>query len=96
MSMIQNPQTHDIVLWGQGEMHLRVRTRAVQGRFGRHVKSQAPANRAIRSNPQDRHQRGGTKSPRHGQFGDVVLESKQPRGSLEFHERCRARCRATI
>ena len=24
LSMIQNPRTHDIVLWGQGEMHLRV------------------------------------------------------------------------
>ena len=24
LTMIQNPRTHDIVLWGQGEMHLRV------------------------------------------------------------------------
>src|SRR6202140_4624236 len=23
LTMIQNPRTHDIVLWGQGEMHLR-------------------------------------------------------------------------
>src|SRR5258707_9465802 len=23
-TMIHNPRTHDIVLWGQGEMHLRV------------------------------------------------------------------------
>src|SRR5204863_3928232 len=24
LTMVQNPRTHDTVLWGQGEMHLRV------------------------------------------------------------------------
>src|SRR5258708_6458945 len=33
LTMIQNPQTHDIVLWGQGEMHLRVALERLRERF---------------------------------------------------------------
>src|SRR5664280_2427461 len=34
LTMIHNPQTHDIVLWGQGEMHLRVALERLSDRFG--------------------------------------------------------------
>jgi len=34
LTMIHNPQTHDIVLWGQGEMHLRVALERLRDRFG--------------------------------------------------------------
>src|SRR5690242_6824519 len=34
LTMVQNPQTHDTVLWGQGEMHLRVAQERLKDRFG--------------------------------------------------------------
>jgi len=92
--MIQNPQTHDIVLWGQGEMHLRVALERLRDRFGVNVKSQSPAigyqetiRKSVTQRGRHKKQSGG-----HGQFGDVVLEIKPlPRGGgFEFHERSSA------
>ncbi|MET3840781.1 elongation factor G [Bradyrhizobium sp. OAE829] len=91
LTMIHNTQTHDIVLWGQGEMHLRVALERLKDRFGVNVKSQAPAigyqetiRKSITQRGRHKKQSGG-----HGQFGDVVLEIKpMPRGSgFEFHEK---------
>ncbi|KRQ96212.1 elongation factor G [Bradyrhizobium jicamae] len=91
LTMIQNPRTHDIVLWGQGEMHLRVALERLKDRFGVNVKSQAPAigyqetiRKSITQRGRHKKQSGG-----HGQFGDVVLEIKpMPRGTgFEFHEK---------
>ena len=91
LSMIHNAQTHDIVLWGQGEMHLRVALERLRDRFGVNVKSQPPAigyqetiRKTISQRGRHKKQSGG-----HGQFGDVVLEIKpMPRGSgFEFHEK---------
>ena len=91
LSMIHNTQTHDIVLWGQGEMHLRVALERLKDRFGVNVKSQPPAigyqetiRKSITQRGRHKKQSGG-----HGQFGDVVLEIKpMPRGSgFEFHEK---------
>jgi elongation factor G len=91
LTMIHNPQTHDIVLWGQGEMHLRVALERLRDRFGVNVKSQAPAigyqetiRKSITQRGRHKKQSGG-----HGQFGDVVLEIKpMPRGGgFEFHEK---------
>jgi elongation factor G len=91
LTMIHNPQTHDIVLWGQGEMHLRVALERLRDRFGVNVKSQTPAigyqetiRKAITQRGRHKKQSGG-----HGQFGDVVLEIKpMPRGTgFEFHEK---------
>jgi elongation factor G len=91
LTMIHNPQTHDIVLWGQGEMHLRVALERLRDRFGVNVKSQAPAigyqetiRKSITQRGRHKKQSGG-----HGQFGDVVLEIKpMPRGGgFEFQEK---------
>ena len=91
LSMIHNAQTHDIVLWGQGEMHLRVALERLRDRFGVNVKSQAPAigyqetiRKSITQRGRHKKQSGG-----HGQFGDVVLDIKpMPRGGgFEFHEK---------
>jgi elongation factor G len=91
LSMIQNPRTHDTVLWGQGEMHLRVALERLKDRFGVNVKSQPPAigyqetiRKSVTQRGRHKKQSGG-----HGQFGDVVLEVKPvPRGTgFEFHEK---------
>jgi elongation factor G len=91
LTMIHNPQTHDIVLWGQGEMHLRVALERLRDRFGVNVKSQPPAigyqetiRKSITQRGRHKKQSGG-----HGQFGDVVLEIKpMPRGGgFAFQEK---------
>ncbi len=91
LTMIQNQRTHDTVLWGQGEMHLRVALERLKDRFGVNVKSQPPAIGYLETVRKSITQRGRHKkqSGGHGQFGDVVLEIKPvPRGAgFEFHEK---------
>ena len=91
LTMIQNQRTHDTVLWGQGEMHLRVALERLKDRFGVNVKSQPPAIGYLETIRKSITQRGRHKkqSGGHGQFGDVVLEIKPvPRGAgFEFHEK---------
>jgi elongation factor G len=80
----QNADTHELVLWGQGEIHLRVAAEKLAGRYGLHITSHAPKvpyKESIRKGlvQRGRHKRqtGG-----HGQFGDVVLDIQPlPRGS---------------
>jgi elongation factor G len=91
LTMIQNQRTHDTVLWGQGEMHLRVALERLKDRFGVNVKSHPPAIGYLETVRKSITQRGRHKkqSGGHGQFGDVVLEIKPvPRGAgFEFHEK---------
>jgi elongation factor G len=83
LTMVQNQRTHDTVLWGQGEMHLRVAQERLRDRFGVNVKSHPPAigyqetiRKPITQRGRHKKQSGG-----HGQFGDVVLDIKPlPRG----------------
>jgi elongation factor G len=90
-TIVHNAQTHDTVLWGQGEMHLRVALERLKDRFGVNVKSQAPGigyqetiRKSITQRGRHKKQSGG-----HGQFGDVVLDIKpMPRGAgFEFLEK---------
>jgi elongation factor G len=91
LTMVQNPQTHDIVLWGQGEMHLRVALERLRDRFGVNVRSHPPAIGYQETIRKSATQRGRHKkqSGGHGQFGDVVLEIRpMPRGGgFEFQEK---------
>jgi elongation factor G len=91
LTMVQNQRTHDTVLWGQGEMHLRVAQERLRDRFGVSVKSHAPAigyqetiRKPITQRGRHKKQSGG-----HGQFGDVVLDIKPlPRGDgFQFTEK---------
>jgi elongation factor G len=91
LTIVQNPRTHDTVLWGQGEMHLRVALERLKDRFGVNVKSQPPSIGYMETIRKSITQRGRHKkqSGGHGQFGDVVLEVKPlPRGGgFQFDER---------
>jgi elongation factor G len=91
LTMVQNAQTHDTVLWGQGEMHLRVAMERLRERFGVTVKSHPPVigyqetiRKTITQRGRHKKQSGG-----HGQFGDVVLEIRPlPRGEgFKFEEK---------
>ncbi len=84
ISYEQNPDTHELVLWGQGEMHLRVAIDKLQNKYGLGVTTNWPSvpyKEAIRK-PTTQRGRFKRQSGGHGQFGDVVLDIKPlPRGS---------------
>jgi len=90
ITIVHNPETHEVVLWGQGEMHLRVATERLSDRFGVAIERRQPTvgyretiRKSITQRGRHKKQSGG-----HGQFGDVVLEIKPlPRGSgFQFEE----------
>lgn len=91
LTVIHNPEAQEVVVWGQGEMHLRVATERLAQRFGVAITTHRPSvgyretiRRPITQRGRHKKQSGG-----HGQFGDVVLEIKPlPRGAgFEFAER---------
>ncbi len=84
LTVVHNPETHEVVVWGQGEMHLRVATERLAERFGIAIERRRPTvgyretvKRPIQQRGRHKKQSGG-----HGQFGDVVLDIKpQPRNA---------------
>jgi elongation factor G len=91
ITIVHNPETHEVVLWGQGEMHLRVATERLSDRFGVPIERRQPSvgyretiRKGVTQRGRHKKQSGG-----HGQYGDVVLEIKPlPRGSgFQFEER---------
>src|SRR5690242_7115627 len=89
--IVHNPETHEVVLWGQGEMHLRVATERLGERYGVVLERRTPSvgyretiRKSITQRGRHKKQSGG-----HGQYGDVVLDIKPlPRGSgFQFEER---------
>lgn len=73
-----NTETGEIVLWGQGEMHLRVACERLVSRFGVKAITHPPAvdyretiKKPITQRGRHKKQTGG-----HGQFGDVILDIK--------------------
>jgi elongation factor G len=91
LTVIHNPETHEVVVWGQGEMHLRVATERLADRFGIAIERRTPRvgyREAIRKSIEQRG-RHKKQSGGHGQFGDVVLDIKpMPRGAgFSFDEK---------
>jgi elongation factor G len=91
LTVVHNPETHEVVVWGQGEMHLRVATERLADRFGVAIERRTPSvgyRETIRK-PVEQRGRHKKQSGGHGQFGDVVLDIKPlPRGSgFSFEEK---------
>jgi elongation factor G len=84
ITIAHNPETHEVVLWGQGEMHLRVATERLADRFGVAIERRQPSvgyRETIRKGVQQRG-RHKKQSGGHGQYGDVVLDiAPMPRGA---------------
>ncbi|MGB8043315.1 MAG: elongation factor G [Pseudolabrys sp.] len=91
LTVTHNAESHEVVIWGQGEMHLRVAAERLADRFMVPVSTRPPSvgyretiRKPITQRGRHKKQSGG-----HGQFGDVVLEIKPlPRGSgFKFEDR---------
>jgi elongation factor G len=91
LTVAHNAESHEVVIWGQGEMHLRVAVERLADRFMVPVSTRTPSvgyretiRKSITQRGRHKKQSGG-----HGQFGDVVLEIKPlPRGSgFKFEDR---------
>ena len=79
-----NAESHEIVIWGQGEMHLRVATERLSDRFAVPVLTRPPTvgYRETIKKPVTIRGRHKKQSGGHGQFGDVVVEIRPlPRSS---------------
>ncbi len=82
--------THEIVIWGQGDIHLLIAKERLENKYRLPIDMQMPQvpycetiRKASSSHGRYKHQTGG-----HGQFGDVYLDIKpQPRGQgFQFNE----------
>jgi elongation factor G len=83
----QHGDTHEVILWGQGEIHLQVALDRLRRKYNLPMTThlpQVPYKETIRKSTQShgryKHQTGG-----HGQFGDVFLEIKPVDRGEGFH-----------
>jgi elongation factor G len=79
----QHGDTHEIILWGQGEIHLQVALDRLRRKYNLPMSThlpRVPYKETIRK-PASSHGRYKHQSGGHGQFGDVYLDIKPlPRG----------------
>jgi len=84
LSWEHHPDTGEMLLWGQGEIHLLISLDKLKSRFNLEVNStrpRVPYKETIRK-PISQHARHKKQSGGHGEYGDVHLDIKPlPRGS---------------
>ncbi len=84
LSVEQSQDVGELVLWGQGEIHLQVALEKLRNRFNLAVaghRPQVPYKETIRKTVSE-HGRHKRQSGGHGQFGDIYVDiAPQPRGS---------------
>ncbi|MEI6985325.1 MAG: elongation factor G [Rhodospirillaceae bacterium] len=83
LSLELSPDTGELVLWGQGDIHIQIALDRLRGRYNIPVKSrqpQVPYKETIRKST-SHHARHKRQSGGHGQFADIYIEIKPlPRG----------------
>lgn len=87
----QHGDTHEVILWGQGEIHLQVALDRLRRKYNLPMTThlpQVPYKETIRKTVASIHGRYKHQSGGHGQFGDVFLDIKPlPRGTgFNFNE----------
>ncbi|MBC1218669.1 elongation factor G [Nostoc sp. UCD121] len=87
----QHGDTHEVILWGQGEIHLQVTLDRLRRKYNLPMTThlpQVPYKETIRKTVASVHGRYKHQSGGHGQFGDVFLDIKPlPRGTgFNFNE----------
>jgi elongation factor G len=91
LSFSHDPETHELLLYGQGEVHLNIAFDRLKNRFNLPVKHRRPSvsYRETIKGQVKQHARFKRQSGGHGQFGDVHVEVwPLARGSgFEFHDR---------
>ena len=83
----QHGDTHEVILWGQGEIHLRVALDRLRRKYNLPMNTYLPQvpyketiRRSTNSHGRYKHQSGG-----HGAFGDVYLDIKPLSRGEGFH-----------
>jgi elongation factor G len=87
----QHGDTHEVILWGQGEIHLQVALDRLRRKYNLPMSThlpQIPYKETIRKSVESVHGRYKHQSGGHGQFGDVFLNIQPlPRGEgFNFNE----------
>lgn len=84
LSVEHDPEMHQTLLWGQGEMHLKVALDRMRNKYNIKIEPHAPRTpyrETIRA-AADAHGRHKKQSGGHGQFGDVKIHIEPlPRGA---------------
>lgn len=91
LSLEQNPDTRQMLLWGQGEIHLQIAVDRLKSKYNVAVTTARPQTaykETIRKGTKQ-HARYKRQTGGHGQFGDVHVEIRPlPRGSgFEFTDK---------